>query len=108
MRAFVKRTGLLGTAADLSLGATDCVAAAVQAMKAIPHGITVANKSSAEVGMALTKALQIFLGVRTLGDRVAHCKANKSIAAMLMQACTLCSMNDWPGPAISHSVYTQE
>jgi hypothetical protein len=108
LQAFVKRTGLLGTAADLSLGATDCDAAAVRAIKAIDHGTTVANKSSAEVGMALTKELQIFLGVRTLGDRVAHCKANKSIAAMQMQACALCSTNDWPGPAISHSVYTQE
>jgi hypothetical protein len=63
MRAFVKRTGLLGTAADLSLGAIDCIAAAVRSIKDIADGITVANKSSAEVGMALTKALQIFLGL---------------------------------------------
>jgi hypothetical protein len=77
MRAFVKRTDLLGSAADLSLGATDCVAAAVRAIKAIADGITVANKSSAEVGLALSKALQIFLGVRTREDRAAHCKGNK-------------------------------
>jgi hypothetical protein len=98
MRAFVKRTGLLGTAADLSLGATDCIAAAVRAIKAIADGITVANKSSAEVGMALTKALQIFLGLRTLKDRAVHCKANKCIAAMQMQACALCSMIKVSGP----------
>jgi hypothetical protein len=77
MRAFVTRTGLLGSAGDLSLGATDCVATAVRAIKAIADGITVANKSSAEVGLALAKALQIFLGVRTREDRAGHCKANQ-------------------------------
>jgi hypothetical protein len=81
MRALVTRTGLLGSAADMSLGATDCVAAAVQPIKAIAAGITVAKRSSAEVGMALSKALQIFLGVRTREDRAAHCKAKQCIAA---------------------------
>jgi hypothetical protein len=98
MRVFVKRTGLFGTAADLSLGATDCIVAAVRAIKAVADGITVANNSSTEVGMALTKALQNFLGVRTLKDRAVHCKANKCIAAMQMQACALCSMIKVSGP----------
>jgi hypothetical protein len=63
MRAFAKRTGLLGTTADLSFGATDCIAAAVRAIKAIADRITVAKKLSAEVGMALTKVLQFFLPI---------------------------------------------
>jgi hypothetical protein len=108
MQAFVKRTGLLGTAADLSLGATDCVAAAVQAIKATADGITIAHKSSAEVGMALSKALQLLLGFCTIEDRAAHCTVNKCIAAMQMQACALCSMLDGLGPGISHCAMLAE
>jgi hypothetical protein len=74
----------------------------VRAIKAIADGITVAIKSSAEVGLALSKTLQIFLGMRILEDRAAHCKADKCIAAMQMQACALYSMIDGSGPDISH------
>jgi hypothetical protein len=106
MRAFVTR--LLGSAGDLSLGATDYVAAAVRAIKAIADGITVANKSSAEVGLALAKALQIFLGCALVRIGQGTARLTSELLQMQMQACALCSMIDGSGPGINYSAMSAE
>lgn len=66
MRAFVAKECILGKSADHTLGNTDAMHAAQRCLKAMASALPVENRTTAEVGNALCKALQIYLQVRIL------------------------------------------
>jgi hypothetical protein len=72
MRAFVKAEGLIG--AGSTLGNTDTIEAAKRATMHIAEGITWEGKTSHQVGLALCKALLVFLEVCSSQWQLSWCK----------------------------------
>jgi hypothetical protein len=66
MVAFVRKQGLLGDADNLTLGNTKAISAAKRAIMQIAEGVQIEGKAHREVGLALCKAFQMYLGVRHL------------------------------------------
>lgn len=64
MRKFVQESGLLGSAADHTIGNTEPLQAAQRALRDMACVITIEGKTTPEVAAALCKALLIFLNVR--------------------------------------------
>jgi hypothetical protein len=83
MRAFVQHSGLLGSAADKTLGNTEALTKARAALKCMSAAAHVTGKSKDEVGKALSTALSIYLEV---GCHAAVCCVCNACCA----ACLLC------------------
>jgi hypothetical protein len=66
MVAFVRKQGLLGDADNLTLANTKAISAAKRAIMQIAQGVQIEGKAPMEVGLALCKALHMYLGVRHL------------------------------------------
>jgi hypothetical protein len=66
MVAFVHKQGLLGDADNFTLGNTEAISAAKRAIMHIAEGVPIEGKTPREVGLALCKALHMYLGVRHL------------------------------------------
>jgi hypothetical protein len=66
MVAFVRKQGLLGDADNLTLGNIKAISAAKRAIMHIAEGVLIEGRTPREVGLALCKALHMYLGVRHL------------------------------------------
>jgi hypothetical protein len=97
MVAFVLKQDLLGDADNLTLGNSKAISAAKRAIMQIAEGVQIEGKAPREVGLALCKALHVYLGLCHLFIKHACLKCTMLVLRMFGKVRGSCTCAGAPG-----------